>query len=395
MNFNKKTIADIDPLGKKILMRVDFNAPIEDGKVSDDKRIRAALPSINYLLDHGAALILCSHLGRPAGKVQPEFSLHPLAQHLQTMVDAPVAFVEDCIGPLAEEAAAGLEAGHILLLENTRFHPGEKANSAEMAASLAKLADVYVNDAFGSAHRAHASTEGVAHHLPSVAGLLMEKEIRYLSNALDDPARPFIAILGGAKVSDKIGVIQHLLGKADQILIGGAMANTFFKALGHNMGACLLEEDALHSAKEILDLAGDKLFLPKDLVIAETFAADAAKRTMPIGDIPETWTALDIGLETVIAYSDIIHNAATVVWNGPMGVFEMPAFAKGTFALAAALAASTAQSIVGGGDSASAIQQSGLEDKITHVSTGGGASLALLAGKSLPGVAALQDKDTL
>jgi len=374
-------------------MRVDFNVPVKEGRVFDDARIKAVLPSINYLLEQEAALILCSHLGRPGGQVRAELSLRPVADHLGKMLDVPVSFAQDCIGPLAQEAAASLEAGRVLVLENTRFHKGEKSNSPEMAASLANLADFYVNDAFGSSHRSHASTEGVAHHLPGVAGFLMEKEIRYLSEALKDPARPFVAILGGAKISDKIEVIRNLLDKVDKILIGGGMANTFLQASGHDMAASRVEDEAIQTAKELLELAADQLVLPLDFVIADKFAEDANHKIMPISDVPKHWMVLDIGPETIATYREVIERAATVVWNGPMGVFEMPAFANGTFALAKALASSSAQTIVGGGDSASAIHQSGLADQITHISTGGGASLSMLAGKTLPGLAALQDKE--
>jgi phosphoglycerate kinase len=391
--FNKRTIADIDAKGKRVLVRVDFNVPLEDGRITDDTRIRAGLPTIEALLAQGAAVILCSHLGRPGGKAVPEFSLRPVAEHLAELLDAPVAFAEDCIGPKAGEAAKALKPGEVLLLENTRFHAGEKANDPQMAEALASLADLYVNDAFGSAHRAHASTEGVAHKLPAVAGLLMEKEIRYLGRALDNPKRPFIAILGGAKVSDKIGVIRNLLDKADRVVIGGGMANTFFKAKGLEMAASLVEEDALDTARFLLEAGGERLLLPVDFVIAAAFAADAEHKTMPVGDVPEGWMVLDIGPETVTEFSAQVEKAATVVWNGPMGVFEMEPFAVGTFALAEALAKSKAETIVGGGDSAAALQQSGLADQITHISTGGGASLEMLEGKTLPGLAALMDKE--
>ncbi|MDA1329836.1 MAG: phosphoglycerate kinase [Chloroflexi bacterium] len=391
--FNKKTIADIDPHGKRMLVRVDFNVPVQGGKVTDDTRIRAALPTINGLLENGAAVILCSHLGRPKGKPEEALSLRHVAAHLEELLDAPVSFAEDCIGPVAEQAAAKLHPGEVLLLENTRFHPEEKANDPAMAAALAGLAEIYVNDAFGSAHRAHASTEGVAHHLPAVAGLLMEKEIRYLGQALDSPKRPFVAILGGAKVGDKIQVIRNLLKKADRLLIGGGMANTFYKAKGLQMGKSLVEEEAVESAAALLQEGNERLVLPIDFVIADALSEDAEKKTIPAGDVPADWMVLDIGPSTVELFAREVSKAGTVVWNGPMGVFELPSFAKGTFALAKALADSPAVTIVGGGDSAAALQQSGLADRITHLSTGGGASLDMLAGKILPGLAALQNKE--
>jgi phosphoglycerate kinase len=391
--FNKKTIKDIDPHGKRVLVRVDFNVPIEDGVVGDDTRIRAALPTIQNLLDRGAAVLLCSHLGRPKDKPDPKYSLRPVAEYLGGLVNAPVKFVEDCVGPKAEAAVKGLKPSEILLLENTRFYPGETKNDPQMSKQLAALADLYVNDAFGSAHRAHASTEGVAHHLPAVAGLLMEQEIRYLGQVLAGPKRPFVAILGGAKVSDKIGVIRNLLGKADHLLIGGSMANTFFKAQGFELAESLVEAEAVDKAKELLGSASGKLHLPVDLVIADAFDENANHKVMKVGNVPAGWRALDIGPETVTEFSRLIKQAGTVVWNGPMGVFEMKPFAAGTFALAKAVAESGADSIVGGGDSASALQQSGLADKITHISTGGGASLEMLEGKVLPGLAVLEDKD--
>jgi phosphoglycerate kinase len=390
--FNKKMVTDLDVKGKKVLVRVDFNVPLAEGKVADDTRIKAALPTINYLLENGAAVILCSHLGRPKGEAKPEFSLKPVAAYLDQLIDAPVAFAEDCIGPVAEAAAAKVKPGEVLVLENTRFHAGEKKNDPEMAKALASLAELYVDDAFGTSHRAHASNVGVTEYLPAAAGFLLEKEIKYLGNTIADPKRPFVAILGGAKVSDKIGVIENLLDKADSILIGGGMANTFFKAQGYEMADSLVEEDALETAKMLLAKAGDKLVLPQDVVIADAFSADAAAKTMDLGDVPAGWRILDIGPKTVEAFDAIINKAGTVVWNGPMGVFEMDPFAKGTFAVADALAKSDAISIVGGGDSASAIQKSGLADQITHISTGGGASLEMLEGKVLPGLAALNDK---
>jgi phosphoglycerate kinase len=388
--FNKKMVTDLDVKGKKVLVRVDFNVPLAEGKVGDDSRIVAALPTIQYLLDQGAAVILCSHLGRPKG-VDLTFSMRPVAEHLGTLIAAPVAFASDCVGEPAETAAAALQPGQVLVLENTRFHDGEKKNDPEMARQMASLADLYVNDAFGSAHRAHASTAGVTDHLPAAAGFLLEKEIQYLGNAIAEPERPFVTILGGAKVSDKIGVIENLLEKSDQILIGGGMANTFFKAQGFEMADSLVEGDAVDTAKALLDQAGGKLVLPVDVVIADAFAADAAEQVMDVGDVPDGWRVLDIGPRTVEAFGAIIADAGTVVWNGPMGVFEFEKFAKGTFAIAKAVSESNATSIIGGGDSISAIKKSGLDDKITHISTGGGASLEMLEGKILPGLAALDD----
>lgn len=390
--FNKKTIRDINPAGKRILVRVDYNVPIKDGKVSDDTRIRAAMPTLNYLLEKGAALILCSHLGRPKGGPDPKYSLKPVADYLSGLLGKPVAFAEDCIGPVAEAAAKALKSGDVLLLENTRFHPEEEKNNEDMAKQLAGLADLYVNDAFGSAHRAHASTEGVAHFLPAVAGLLMEEEIRYLGQAIANPKRPFIAILGGAKISDKIGVIKNLLTKADKVLIGGGMANTFFKAQGISMADSLVEAEALETAKEILKDAGSKLQLPVDMVIADKFEAEAASKTVPVGPVPDGWRILDVGPATVTAFGKALKGAGTVVWNGPMGVFEFPRFAQGTFGVAKAVAECGAVSIIGGGDSVAAVAQAGLEKQITHISTGGGASLEMLEGLVLPGLAALRDK---
>jgi len=390
--FDKKTIEDIDVDGKKVLVRVDFNVPIKDGAVGDDTRIKAALPTINYLLDHGAAVILCSHLGRPKGEPDPKYSLRPVANYLSGLLDRPVAFAESCIGPEAEEAAQKLDKGQVLLLENTRFIPGETKNDPEVARQLASLADISVNDAFGSAHRAHASTEGVANYLPAVAGFLMEKEIKYLGQAIADPKRPFVAILGGAKISDKIGVIRNLLKKADQILIGGGMANTFFKAQGYPVGDSLVEEEALETARELLGEGREHLRLPVDVVIADRFDAEADSKVMAMGPVPDGWRILDIGPQTVASYSKTIAGAGTVVWNGPMGVFEFPRFAAGTVEMAEAVAESRATSIIGGGDSVAAINQAGLQDQITHISTGGGASLEMLEGITLPGLAALQDK---
>lgn len=390
--FNKKTIADIDLKGKKALVRVDFNVPIKDGKVSDDTRIQAAMPTIKYLLDQGAALILCSHLGRPKEGPDPQFSMKPVADHLSKLLGKPVAFAEDCIGPVAEKAAKALKPGDVLVLENTRFHKEETKNDEAMSKQLASLADIYVNDAFGSAHRAHSSTEGVAHILPAVAGFLMEKEIQYLGGAISNPKRPFIAILGGAKISDKIGVIRNLLTKADSVLIGGGMANTFFKAQGYPVGDSLVEDEALDTARELLQQSSGKLRLPVDVVIANSMEPNAEIKTISMGPVPDGWRILDVGPETVSAFAKVIAGAGTVVWNGPMGVFEDPRFAKGTFELAKSVAESKATSIIGGGDSVSAVNKAGLADKITHISTGGGASLEMLEGLTLPGVAALLDK---
>jgi len=391
--FNKKSITDIDVMGKRVLVRVDFNVPIKDGAVGDDTRIRAAIPTVQYLLDHGASVILCSHLGRPKGEVMPEYSLRPVATHLSKLLDRPVAFAEDCVGPVAEQAASALKPGGVLLLENTRFHAGETKNDAEMSKQLAALADIYVNDAFGSAHRAHASTEGVARYLPAVAGFLMEKEIRYLGQAIENPAHPFIAILGGAKISDKIGVIKNLLEKADQVLIGGGMANTFFKAQGYPVGDSLVEDESLETAKDLVSKGGNRLRLPVDVVIGDRFEADADRKVMSMGPVPAGWRILDIGPKTLDNFRKIIADAGTIVWNGPMGVFEFPRFAEGTFGLAKAVAESNATTIIGGGDSVAAVQQTGVADRIKHISTGGGAATESPPRISLPGLAALQDKE--
>ncbi|MGV8049812.1 MAG: phosphoglycerate kinase [Anaerolineaceae bacterium] len=390
--FNKKMVTDLNVRNKKVLVRVDFNVPIKEGKVKDATRIAAALPTIQYLLDHGAAVILCSHLGRPKDGPDLTYSMKPVADYLGTLISAPVKFAEDCIGPIADAAAAELKPGEVLVLENTRFHPEETKNDPAMAKALASLADLYVNDAFGSAHRAHASTAGVAEFLPSAAGFLMEKEIQYLGNAIADPVRPFVAILGGAKISDKIGVIENLLKKADKILIGGGMANTFLRAKGYEMADSLVEAEVLDIAKGLLERSEGKLVLPLDMVIADAFNAEAQKQTIPLGNVPSGWRVLDIGPETVKAFGAEISSAGTIVWNGPMGVFEFPRFAEGTYAIAKAVADSKAVSIIGGGDSVAAINQSGLSDKITHISTGGGASLEMLEGLELPGLAVLSDK---
>lgn len=390
--FNKKMVTDLDVEGKKVIVRVDFNVPIKDGKISDDTRITAALPTINYLLDHGASVILMSHLGRPKTKEDLQFSLKPVAEHLATLINAPVKFASDCRGEIAQAASAELKPGEILVLENTRFYPEESKNDVEMSKDLASLADLYVNDAFGSAHRAHSSTAGIADYLPAAAGFLMEKEIKYLGNAIADPVRPFVAILGGAKISDKIGVIENLLKTADNILIGGGMANTFLKAQGYEMADSLVEAEVLDTAKDLLSRANDKIILPVDMVLGNAFDAEAEMKTMPVADVPAGWRVLDVGPLTVQLFGDVIMDAGTVVWNGPMGVFEFPRFAQGTFGVARAVANSQAVSIIGGGDSVSAINQSGLSEKITHISTGGGASLEMLEGLELPGLAVLNDK---
>jgi phosphoglycerate kinase len=390
--FQKKTVRDIDVKNKKVLVRVDFNVPLKDGVVKDDTRIRAALPTIEYLVENGAAVILCSHLGRPKSPEDTQFSLRPVAEYLGNLMKKDVQFADDCIGAEASEKAAALKAGEVLVLENTRFHAGESKNDPEMSKKLASLADLFVNDAFGTAHRAHASNVGVTEYLPAAAGFLLEKEIQYLGQAVAEPEHPFVAILGGAKISDKIGVIQNLLSKADFILIGGGMANTFLKAKGLDMADSLVEDESVELAKDLMAQGGDKIQLPVDMVLADQFDADAKSQTLPVGNVPAGWRMLDVGPETVKSYSALLKQAKTVVWNGPMGVFEFPTFAKGTFGVASAVADSNAVSIIGGGESVAAVNQSGLADKITHISTGGGASLEMLEGKMLPGVAALQDK---
>jgi phosphoglycerate kinase len=391
--MNKKTVRDLDLRGKRVLMRVDFNVPMAGGAVTDDKRIRAALPTIQYVLDQGAPLILMSHLGRPKGTgFDPEFSLKAAAEVLSKLLGKPVAMAPDCIGPEVEALAAALKPGEVLMLENVRFHKEEEKNDPAFAAQLAKLGDVYVNDAFGSAHRAHASTEGVAKYLPAVSGFLMEQELEYLGQATDNPAHPYIAILGGAKISDKIAVVENLLRKCDKLIIGGGMANTLLAAKGYNMQDSLVEANSLDTAKGIMAKSGRKLLLPVDAVVADKFDAEAASQVVDVDKIPAGWRMLDIGPKSIATFGEALKGAKLVVWNGPMGVFEFPRFAEGTFAIARLLADSGATTIIGGGDSASAVKKAGVAKQMTHVSTGGGASLEFLEGRVLPGVAALNDK---
>ncbi|MDZ7372577.1 MAG: phosphoglycerate kinase [candidate division KSB1 bacterium] len=396
----KLTLDDIDLAGKRVLMRVDFNVPIgEDGKVADDLRIRAALPSIRRVLQAGGSVVLMSHLGRPKGKRDEKYSLKPVAERLSELLGKPVKMAPDCIGPETEKMAQELKPGEVLLLENLRFHAEEEANDPDFARQLAKLGEIYVNDAFGTAHRAHASTEGVTKYFKiCAAGYLMQKELEYLGKAVGEPERPYVAIMGGAKISGKIDVIQNLLPKVDALLIGGGMAYTFFKAKGYSIGNSLLEEDRIEVAKQVMADAqarGVELLLPLDNVVAKEVAEGAETQTTPDENVPEGWIGVDIGPRTIARFREKILGAKTIVWNGPMGVFEKDPFAKGTFAIAEALAEATkkgATTVVGGGDSAAAIAKAGLEDKVSHVSTGGGASLEFLAGLTLPGVAALTDK---
>lgn len=393
--MDKKTVRDLDVAGKKVLVRVDFNVPLNDkGEITDDTRITASLPTIQYLLEQKAAVILMAHLGRPKGQVKPELSLAPVAKHLGKLLGKKILFAPDCVGEAAQAAGSKLKPGHILLLENLRFHKEEEKNDMEFAEKLASLADLYVNDGFGVSHRAHASVEGVTHFLPAAAGFLLEKEIQYVGQAVTNPLHPFVAIIGGAKVSDKIGVISNLLDKVDTLLIGGGMANTFLAAQGYKMGKSLVEEDKLDLAKELLAKAKKNkvnMLLPTDLVMAAAFAPDAEHVTEKVKNLNQAYMALDIGAETSKAYAEALADAKMIVWNGPMGVFEMDAFCKGTEAVAKAVAKSRATSIVGGGDSVAAIEKLGLAKRITHISTGGGASLEYLEGKVLPGVAALDD----
>lgn len=396
--MNKKTIRDVDLLRKKVLVRVDFNVPLDGDTVTDDTRIRAAVPTIQYILEQKPkAVILTSHLGRPKGERKSEMSLKPVVPILSEQLGIGVAFADDCVGDVARNAIDALPDGGVILLENTRYHKGEEKNDSELSAQMAALGDIFVNDAFGTAHRAHASNVGVTEHLEAVAGFLLEKEIDYLATTIENPQRPFVAILGGAKVAGKIEVIESLLGKVDKLLIGGGMANTFFAAQGRAMADSLVDADSIVIAKDMLVKAGDKMMLPTDNRIANKFDNDADNKIIPVSeDVPDGWQVLDIGTDSITAFSDTLSDAKTIVWNGPMGVFEMPNFAKGTFAIAETLANLTqeqgATTIIGGGDSAAAAEQSGLAEKMTHISTGGGASLEMLEGKTLPGLAALADK---
>ncbi|GIK33418.1 MAG: phosphoglycerate kinase [Armatimonadetes bacterium] len=392
MSFQKKTVRDVEVTGKRVFVRCDFNVPLEEGKITDDRRIRSALPTIRYLLESGASVIAASHLGRPKGAPNPKYSLGPVAIRLSELLERPVELLPDCVGNQVESAAAALRPGEIVLLENLRFHPEEEANDPTFAKSLAGLAEVYVNDAFGTAHRAHASTEGIARYLPAVAGFLMEKEIEFLGAMLESPNRPFVAILGGAKVSDKILVIESLLGKVDQLLLGGGMAFTFLKAKGYEIGRSLLDGANLEFAKGVIQRAGDRLVLPTDVVVAPEIAAEAPATVVSADSIPPDQFGLDIGPESARAFADLASDAATVLWNGPMGVFELEPFAEGTRSVAKGMASCKGVTIVGGGDSAAAIEAFGYADKVSHVSTGGGASLEFLEGKELPGVAVLLDR---
>jgi phosphoglycerate kinase len=391
----KKTIADVNVQGQRVLMRVDFNVPMQDGVITDDKRIRAALPTIKHAVEQGGKVILMSHFGRPKGKVNEEMRLDPIAKRLGELLGQPVQKVDDCIGPEVQKAVDALQPGEVLILENVRFYAEEEANDPEFAKALASLGDIYVNDAFGTAHRAHASTTGVADYLPAVSGFLMEKELEFLGNALDEPKRPFVAILGGAKVKDKIGVIESLLNKADTLIIGGGMAYTFLKAQGYEIGKSLLDPERLDFCRDIMAKAKEKgveLLLPVDIVVGRERTADTEYKVVDAKEIPADWEGLDSGPKTTEMFSEVVKKAGTVVWNGPMGVFEIDVFAAGTRGLAQAMADSSAVTVIGGGDSAAAVEQMGLADKMTHVSTGGGASLEFLEGRVLPGVAALNDK---
>ncbi|MDX9873045.1 MAG: phosphoglycerate kinase [Clostridia bacterium] len=392
--MKKKSVRDVTVAGRKVLVRVDFNVPMENGRITDDTRIVKSLPTIKYLTENGAKVILLTHLGRPPGKPVPEYSVEPVARYLSGLLGREVLFAPDCGGEESVRRIAGMKPGQAILLENTRFYPGEEKNDAAMSQSLAQLADLYVNDAFGAAHRAHASTEGVAHYLPAVAGLLMEREINVLSEAVTQPRKPFIAVLGGAKVSDKLPVIKNLLPKVDALLVGGGMANTLLKAAGYDMAKSLVENEVLEEARALLKNSGaDRgIILPQDVVAAQELKEDAETKTVAVDSIPPGWMALDIGPKTVEEFSEIIAQAATVLWNGPLGVYEIEQFAQGTNRIAAAAANSGARTVIGGGDVVAAVEKAGLSERIYHISTGGGASLEFLEGRILPGIAALQDK---
>ncbi|ETT71648.1 MULTISPECIES: phosphoglycerate kinase [Bacillus] len=394
--MNKKSIRDVDLKGKRVFCRVDFNVPMKEGKITDETRIRAALPTIQYLIEQGAKVILASHLGRPKGEAVEELRLTPVAARLGELLGKDVKKADEAFGPVAQEMVAAMNEGDVLVLENVRFYAGEEKNDAELAKEFAALADIFVNDAFGAAHRAHASTAGIADYLPAVSGLLMEKELDVLGKALSNPERPFTAIIGGAKVKDKIGVIRHLLDKVDNLIIGGGLAYTFVKALGHEIGLSLCENDKIELAKEFMQLAKEKgvnFYMPVDVVITEEFSETATTQIVGIDSIPSTWEGVDIGPKTREIYADVIKNSKLVVWNGPMGVFEMTPFAEGTKAVGQALAdAEDTYSVIGGGDSAAAVEKFGMADKMSHISTGGGASLEFMEGKELPGVVCLNDK---
>lgn len=394
--MNKKSIRDVDLKGKRVFCRVDFNVPMKEGKITDETRIRAALPTIQYLVEQGAKVILASHLGRPKGQAVEELRLTPVAARLGELLGKDVKKADEAFGPVAQEMVAAMNEGDVLVLENVRFYAGEEKNDAELAKEFAALADIFVNDAFGAAHRAHASTTGIADYLPAVSGLLMEKELDVLGKALSNPERPFTAIIGGAKVKDKIGVIRHLLDKVDNLIIGGGLAYTFVKALGHEIGLSLCEDDKIELAKEFMQLAKEKgvnFYMPVDVVITEEFSETATTQIVGIDSIPSTWEGVDIGPKTREIYADVIKNSKLVVWNGPMGVFEMTPFAEGTKAVGQALAdAEDTYSVIGGGDSAAAVEKFGMADKMSHISTGGGASLEFMEGKELPGVVCLNDK---
>lgn len=393
--FSKKTMNDIDVQGKRVFVRVDFNVPMENGSITDETRIRAAIPTIEQLVNRGAKVILASHLGRPKGEVKEEMRLTAVGARLSELIGKPVTKLDESIGTKVEETVANMKEGDIVLLENVRFHKGEEKNDEELAKSFAALADIYINDAFGAAHRAHASTEGIAKYIPAVSGLLIEKELVVLGKALSNPDRPFTAIIGGSKVKDKIGVIENLLDKVDHLLIGGGLSYTFSKAMGYSIGKSLLEEDKIELAQHFIQKAKEKgvqLHLPVDAIVASEFSKDAERKTVDIDSIPETWMGLDIGPKTASEYAEIIKNSKLIIWNGPMGVFEMEPFANGTKTVALAMAETEGYTVIGGGDSAAAVEKFGVAEKMDHISTGGGASLELMEGKQLPGIVALNDK---